>query len=151
MTSDSVALLSEFTKDVSKYAPQSATIQGMLSDMYLTFSRNLQEDTNTEAEQNRKYEDLYASLEESNNKMKVTRAKKEEEKAKAEAMLADTTKAYEDTEKQMHADMEFFDQTKKACQSKHEEWETRKELREQELQGIDKALFLLTSDEAREL
>merc|ERR1719482_786672 len=59
--------------------------------------------------------------------------------------------AYEDTEKQMHADMEFFDQTKKACKSKHEEWETRKELREQELQGIDKALEILTGDEAREL
>merc|ERR1719207_231697 len=119
--------------------------------MYLTFSKNLQEATQTEADQNRKYEDLYASLEEENNKMKITRAKKEEEKAKAEAMLADTTKAYEATEKQMHADMEFFDQTKKACQSKHEEWTTRKELRDEELEGIEKALTLLTSDEAREL
>merc|ERR1719453_3047110 len=151
MPSDRISLLSAFTKDASKYAPQSATIQGMLGDMYLTFSKNLQEATNTEADQNRKYEDLYASLEEENNKMKTTRAKKEEEKAKAEAMLADTTKAYEDTEKQMHADIEFFDQTKKACQSKHEEWSTRKELREQELEGIDKALELLTSDDAREL
>merc|ERR1719197_560251 len=83
--------------------------------------------------------------------MKTIRAKKEDEKAAAEAMLADTTKAYEDTEKQMHADMEFFDQTKKACESKHEEWTTRKELREEELQGIDKALEILTGDEAREL
>merc|ERR1719378_598126 len=151
MRSDRIALLSEFIKDTSKYAPQSATIQGMLGDMYLTFSKNLQEATQTEADQNRDYEDLYASLEEANNKMKITRAEKEEEKAKAEAMLADTTKAYEDTEKQMHADMEFFDQTKKACQSKHEEWTTRKELREQELEGIDKALEILTGDAAREL
>merc|ERR1719408_593772 len=83
--------------------------------------------------------------------MKIIRAEKEEEKAEAEAMLADTTKNYEETEKQMHADMHFFDQTKTACKSKHEEWEIRKELREQELEGIDKALEILTGDDAREL
>merc|ERR1719217_1841314 len=59
--------------------------------------------------------------------------------------------AYDDTEKQMEADMEFFDQTKEACQSKHEEWTVRKEMRDAELDGINKALEILTSDEAREL
>merc|ERR1719456_1306775 len=83
--------------------------------------------------------------------MKATRARKETEKAEAEAMLADTTKAYDDTEKQMKADTEFFDQTKAACQSKHEEWTVRKDLRDAELDGITKALDILTSDEAREL
>merc|ERR1719456_1214757 len=83
--------------------------------------------------------------------MKATRARKETEKAEAEAMLADTTKAYDDTEKQMKADTEFFDQTKAACESKHEEWTVRKEMRDQELEGINKALEILTSDEAREL
>merc|ERR1711981_1135759 len=86
-----------------------------------------------------------------NNKLKDTRARKETEKAEAEAMLADTTKAYDDTEKQMKADTEFFDQTKAACESKHEEWTVRKELRDAELDGINKALEILTSDEAREL
>merc|ERR1719271_215430 len=83
--------------------------------------------------------------------MKKTRARKETEKAEAEAMLADTTKAYDDTEKQMKADTEFFDQTTAACESKHEEWTVRKELRDAELDGINKALEILTSDEAREL
>merc|ERR1719217_943534 len=59
--------------------------------------------------------------------------------------------AYDDTEKQMEADMEFFDQTKEACQSKHEEWTVRKEMRSQELDGINKALEILTSDDARAL
>merc|ERR1719217_976432 len=59
--------------------------------------------------------------------------------------------AYDDTEMQMKADMEFFDQTKEACQSKHEEWTVRKEMRDAELDGINKALEILTSDEAREL
>merc|ERR1719353_2084745 len=146
-----LVLLSEFVSAKAGYAPQSATIQGMLGDMYLTFSNNLESSTMDEANQNADFEKMYASLEKENNQMKKTRARKEEEKAKAEAMLADTTKAYDDTEKQMHVDIEFFDQTKAACQSKHEEWTTRKELRDEELEGINKALELLTSDEAREL
>merc|ERR1719235_1329555 len=83
--------------------------------------------------------------------MKATRARKESEKADAEAMLADTTKAYDDTEQQMRADTEFFDQTKAACQSKHEEWTLREKLRNQELDGISKAIEILTSDDARAL
>merc|ERR1719324_885091 len=146
-----MALLSEFASAKSGYAPQSATIQGMLGDMYLTFSDNLQSDTLDEANKNAQYEKLYASLEKENNKLKSTREKKENEKAEAEAMLADTTKAYDDTEKQMKADTEFFDETKAACEDKHAEWTVRKNMRTEELEGIDKALEILTSDKAREL
>jgi hypothetical protein len=119
--------------------------------MYLTFSNNLESATLDEANQNADFEEIYASLEDENNKLKATRDRKETEKAEAESMLADTTKAYEDTEKQMGADIEFFDQTKEACQSKHEEWTLRAKLRNEELEGIDKALEILTSDEARAL
>merc|ERR1719201_3075344 len=151
MPRERMALLSEFVSAKAGYAPQSATIQGMLGDMYLTFSNNLESSTMDEANQNADYEKMYATLEKQNNEFKATRARKETEKAEAEAMLADTTKAYDDTEKQMKADMEFFDQTKAACQSKHEEWTVRKEMRDSELEGINKALEILTSDEAREL
>merc|ERR1719482_1254166 len=140
-----MALLSEFTKAEAGYAPQSATIQGMLGDMYLTFSNNLETSTLDEANQNHDYEEMYATLEKQNNEFKET------QKVEAESMLADTTKAYEDTEKQMKADIEFFGQTKEACLSKHEEWTIRKKLRDQEIEGIDKALEILTSDDARAL
>merc|ERR1719271_2256804 len=151
MPQEHMALLSEFISAKAGYAPQSATIQGMLGDMYTTFSANLESDTLDEANKNANYEKVYASLEEENNTLKATREKKESEKADAEAMLADTTKAYDDTEKQMKADTEFFDQTKAACESKHEEYSTRKEMRSQELDGINKALEILTSDDARAL
>merc|ERR1719316_195294 len=133
-----MSLLGEFTSAKAGYAPQSATIQGMLGDMYLTFSDNLQSDTLDEANKNAQYEKLYASLEDENNKLKSTREKKEGEKAEAEADLADTTKAYDDTEKQMQADIEFFDQTKAACESKHAEWTVRKDLRSEEIDGINR-------------
>merc|ERR1719327_1681012 len=151
MPRERMALLSEFVAAEAGYAPQSATIQGMLGDMYLTFSNNLETSTLDEANQNHDYEEMYATLEKQNNEFKETRARKETEKAEAEAMLADTTKAYEDTEKQMKADIEFFGQTKEACLSKHEEWTIRKKLRDQEIEGIDKALEILTSDDARAL
>jgi len=144
-----MALLSEFTTAAQGYAPQSATIQGMLGDMYLTFAANLESDTNEEADRNNKYEKMYATLEDTNNQCKDTRDRKESEKAEAEAMLADTTKAYEDTEKQMEADIEFFGQTKKACLAKHAEMEERKKMRAEEVDGIEQALKILTSDEAR--
>merc|ERR1719316_2469021 len=146
-----MSLLSEFISAKAGYAPQSATIQGMLGDMYTTFSANLESSTLDEANQNADFEKMYASLEKENNKMKKTRARKETEKAEAEAMLADTTKAYDDTEKQMKADTEFFDQTKAACESKHEAWTERDSMRTQELEGINEALKILTSDKAREL
>merc|ERR1719159_1565343 len=119
--------------------------------MYLTMSADLESDTQEEAKRNKDFEQTFASIEKENNKLKATRARKETEKAEAEAMLADTTKAYDDTEKQMKADMEFFDQTKEACESKHAEWTLRSKLRDAELDGIDKALEILTSDEARAL
>merc|ERR1719321_2464858 len=129
-----MALLSEFVSAKAGYAPQSATIQGMLGDMYTTFSANLESSTLDEANQNADFEKMYASLEKENNEFKATRARKETEKVEAEAMLADTTKAYDDTEKQMKADMEFFDQTKEACESKHEEWTQRNKLRDAEVE-----------------
>jgi hypothetical protein len=146
-----MALLSEFTSAAAGYAPQSATIQGMLGDMYLTFSNNLESATSDEADQNHDYEEMYATLEKENNQFKATRARKETEKAEAEAMLADTTKAYEDTEKQMKADIEFFGITKEACLSKHDEWNVRVTMRDEEVEGIEKALEILTGDAAREL
>merc|ERR1719174_731839 len=151
MPRERMALLSEFVSAKAGYAPQSATIQGMLGDMYLTFSNNLESSTMDEANQNADYEKLYASIEKENNKMKATRARKETEKAEAEAMLADTTKTYDDTEKQMKADTDFFDQTKEACESKHEEWTLRKKLRDMELEGIDKALEICPRYDARGL
>merc|ERR1719324_1874302 len=66
MAPSKVSLLAELVsaKSLASYAPQSATIQGMLQDMYTTFALNLQDDTATEADENNKYEDSYTSLEE---------------------------------------------------------------------------------------
>ena len=42
---------------------------------------------------------------------------------------------YDDTEAQKEADIEFFDETKKACAAKNEERVVRKKLHEAEIAG----------------
>merc|ERR1719502_632601 len=79
------------------------------------------------------------------------RKKKEGEKADAEKELADTSQTLDDTTKQMKADTIFFDETKAACQAKADEWSERVRARTEELAGINKALEILTSDDAKAL
>jgi len=147
---DHVSMLSTFTTAASGYAPQSATIQGILSDMYTTFSADLESSTKLEAERNADYE-LEMSLK-ANTKadLEKVKARKEAELAEAEANLADASKEYDDTFGQKEADIKLFDETKKACTVKFEEWSLRKELRAEEVAGIEKAIEILTADEARD-
>merc|ERR1719330_1568033 len=135
----------------ASYAPQSWTVQGILRDMYDTFATNLESATQTEATQNRQFEDLIAEKVKQLKKLQATKAQKEADKADAETLLAETTQNYDDTKAQMEADIAFFDETKAACKSKHDEWEIRVALRKEELKGIAKCLEILTGDEARKL
>jgi hypothetical protein len=104
-----------------------------------------------EATSNTNFENLIAAKMKELLQMKATKTKKEDEKAEAENQLADTTQNYDDTESQMKADIKFFDETKAACQEKHDEWTTRSDLRSMELAGVEKALEILSTDEARAL
>jgi hypothetical protein len=150
---EQMSMLSEFAAGThsQKYAPQSATIQGMLADMYATFATDLQQSTMDEARANTQFENLIATLESEADELRATKQKKEEELVDAETLLADTTQSYDDTEAQKKADIEFFDETKDTCMTKAEEWNKRKEMREEELAGINEGLEILTSDDAREL
>jgi peptidoglycan hydrolase CwlO-like protein len=153
ISNDRMAFLSEFVTNGAdgKYAPQSATIQGILSDMYATFAADLEDATTTEATQNKNYEKLIATLSKEASDMKEVKSRKEEEKADAESDLADTTATYDDTQDQMKADIKFFDETRDSCDVKHEEWVVRQKLRAEELKGVQKALDFLSSDDARDL
>merc|ERR1719456_1405048 len=145
-----LAVLTQLSgKDATSYAPQSATIQGILSDMYTTFSKNLQQAVSDEATAHRNYEDLMATLQKQLNTLQETLVKKEQKKTEDEIQLADATQTYADSEEQLKAEVELFDATKKSCTEKTEDWSTRSSLRTAELEGISKALEILTSDEAK--
>jgi hypothetical protein len=148
-----LSLLSEFASshDTSRYAPQSATIQGILTDMYATFASDLEDMTSTEATQNTDFEAFIDNKETEIVNLKAHRKECQETKAKAEKQLAEDTAEYDDTKAEREANIEFFDQTQEACQSKSDEWDERKSLRAEEIKGMNEALDVLTSDEAREL
>merc|ERR1719235_796249 len=135
LSANQMSLLSDFATGHARYAPQSATVQGILSDMYTTFSADLESATNEEATKNRLFEDFIATKQQELIELKETKAKKETEKAAAEVELVETTQAYDDTEAEMKAAIEFFDATKAACEQKHEQWETRKSLRARKLRA----------------
>merc|ERR1719420_1471254 len=138
-------------EDTGGYAPASATIQGILKDMYDTFVTDLESQTSSEANANRDYEALMAEKTEQVNHMNEEIAHQEEKKAAAEVDLAEAIQELDDTTKQMKADIEFFDLTEAGCRAKHEEWTTRSDQRTEEIKGVEEALKLLTSDEARAL
>merc|ERR1719150_2592107 len=119
--------------------------------MYDTFAQDLETSYRDEAVANRNYEDFMHTKAEELTFLQSEKAVREEEKAEKEEDLADAQEAYDKTEAQMKADIEFFDETKKACEEKHGEWEIRKGLRVEEIDGITQALEILTSDASREL
>jgi hypothetical protein len=145
-----LSMLREFAANKHGYAPQSATIQGILGDMYETFASDLETATADEGTKNRDFEDFMATKQEEELEMDASKSKKTKEKAEAEVMLSEATQSYDDTEAQMQADSDFFDDTKETCENNSGLWKERKESRELEIEGIKKALEILTSDEARE-
>jgi predicted nucleic acid-binding Zn-ribbon protein len=146
-----VALIRQLLKGGASYAPQSSTVQGILKDMYTTFATNLEENTQQEFTSQTAFEKKIALLQEELAAMQATVLKKQAQKAEAAKLLADTQQSLEDTTNQMNDDAEFFDLTKKNCKAKSDEWSERTRARTEELDGIAKALEILTSDEARAL
>jgi len=138
-------------KKSASFSPQSATIQGILKDMYDTFSINLEKATETEATQQKNYEDLMAVKTKEMGTLTDTRRQKEESKATAETDLATASQELDDTTETMKADTQLFDEAKAACTAKASEWNERVRARSEELAGIAKALEILTSDENRAL
>jgi hypothetical protein len=141
--------LDQKAKKSASFSPQSATIQGILKDMYDTFSMNLEKATETEATQQKNYETLMATKSKEMQTLTETRVAKEGHKAEAEKNLADASQELDDTTVQMEADTQVFDDTKAACTAKAAEWNERVRARSEEMAGINKALEILTSDEAR--
>merc|ERR1719238_1961262 len=143
--------LDQKAKKSASYSPASATIQGILKDMYDTFSMNLEKGTETEATQQKNFESIMSVNAAEADTLTTTRTKKEQEKADAEKVLADTQEVLDNTKAEMDASVLLFDDTKKVCTSKSAEWNERVRARTEELAGIEKALEILTSDDAKAL
>lgn len=132
----------------SRYTPQSGTIQGILSEMYKTFTDNYQQAS----------EDWLKSAE---NTAKLVREKNEqiakttelltaekEALGKHEVEFAQTEEEYSAASAQLNHDNEFFQTLEKNCRAKKEQYDDRVAKRHREKEGIEKALEILAENRA---
>merc|ERR1719498_2126271 len=130
------------------YAPQSTVIQGILKEMYDGFTSSLEQANADEATKAKEFEALFGTKISELDTLKATLAKKTEDAANSKKNLADTKLELEATKKQLEEDEKFFEETKEACKSKAADWAERSRLRTEELAGMNKAIEILSSDEA---
>jgi len=151
LSADKLQSLRSFAQVRGKagYAPQSATIQGILADMYVTMGVSLQDNTATEASKNRNFENLVAGQDKALAALQRKLARETKEKVEAAEMLAEATQAYDQASKQLDADVKFFDITAASCTEKSNEWKIRSDLRKEETEGISGAIKILDSDDAK--
>merc|ERR1719155_433519 len=134
----------------ASYSPQSATIMGILKDMYDTFSADLEKSNQEESAAQKSFEDLIAEKQKQIADWTAQVTDKEGQKAEKSTQLSENEELLEATQAQLKIDEDFFATARGSCKDKSDEWDERSRLRTEQLDGIEKALKILTSDEARE-
>merc|ERR1719163_670948 len=134
----------------ASYSPQSATIMGILKDMYDTFSADLEKSNQEESDKQKAFEDLIAEKQKQVADWTAEMTDKEGQKAEKSTSLSENEELLAATQEQLKIDEDFFATAREQCKAKSDEWDERGRLRTEQLDGIEKALKILTSDEARE-
>merc|ERR1719159_1189123 len=133
----------------ASYSPQSATIMGILKDMYDTFAADLEKSNQEESSKQEAFEELIATKTKQVKDWTAEVTDKEGQKSEKATMLSEAEELLSATQAQLKIDEEFFDTARQSCKEKSDEWDERSRLRTEQLDGIEKALKILTSDEAR--
>merc|ERR1719378_1420975 len=130
------------------YAPASGAIQGILKGMYDAFTSDLESKNADQAMKQKQYEELSATKAAELATLQATLAKKKETLGEDTKTMTDSSVERDETQAQLADDEVFFEETKSACKAKADEWAERSRLRTEELAGVNKAIEILTSDEA---
>jgi hypothetical protein len=133
------------------YAPQSTRIQGVLKGLYDAFTMSLEKAHVAEAESVKNFQAFMATKKAELKTLADTLERQELNKASKEKDMADSKLLRQDTKVELEADEKFFAATKEGCQEKAKEWAERVRMRTEELQGIDKAVEILSSPESQEI
>merc|ERR1719352_909160 len=131
------------------YAPQSTQIQGILKGMYDAFTTELEKNNANEAESQKSFEELIATKKEEQATLEATLEKQETGQAAKTKKLKESQVIKDDTIDQLNADEAFFADSKEACQTKAKEWSIRTRLRTEELSGMNEAISILSSGDAK--
>jgi len=131
------------------YAPRSTQIQGILKGMYETFAADLEKANAEESQKQKGFEELMQTKQQELTTLKATFKSHTTDKATKGKTLADGKVELEDTQNQLDADEAFFTDTKQSCSGKASEWSQRTRMRTEELAGIQQAIAILSSEEAK--
>jgi len=131
------------------YAPQSTQIQGILKGLYDSFASDLEKANAEEAHKQKGFEDLMVTKRTELKTLQDSLQKQTTDEADKTKSLADSKTGLDDAKNQLEADQEFFTQSESSCQEKASQWAQRTRLRSEELHGIDQAVAVLSTDEAK--
>merc|ERR1719191_1856901 len=134
----------------ASYSPQSATVTGILKDMYDTFTADLEKANGEESKFQKAFEDHIAVLEKSTSDLNREIVSKNEESAAKAQALSEAEATLAATMEQKETDETIFSSTRDQCKMKSDDWDERGRLRNEQESGINKALEILASDDARD-
>merc|ERR1719169_95184 len=117
--------------------------------MYDTFAADLEKANSEESTAQKGFEDVIAKKTAKVKTLEGMVTDKSAQKAEKSTQLAENEELLEATQMQLKEDEEFFETARTSCKEKSDAWDERSRLRTEELSGINKALEILTSDDAR--
>merc|ERR1719238_1329535 len=130
------------------YAPASGAIQGILKGMYDSFTSDLESKNADQAMKQKQYEELSATKSAELATLQSTIAIKKRTLGEDSKTMTDAKVQQDETAAALADDEKFLEETQEACKAKAAQWAERSRLRTEELAGVNKAIEILTSDEA---
>merc|ERR1719217_187376 len=135
----------------SKYAPFEPTVTQILKDLLESYKTTADTETTTETEAQDSYDAMMESKMNELETKKGLLVEKQTARAKEEKDMTANEAVWQATADQMTMANKVFQGAKEACTYKAEEWEVRKNLRAEEIKGMEEALETLSSDDAKAL
>jgi hypothetical protein len=130
------------------YAPQSTQIQGILKNMYDSFSTDLERSNAEESVKQKSFEELMATKKAELKTLQETLELHTYDEAQKTKKVAESKSQLDDAKFQLKSDETFFAESKAGCKAKAAAWAQRTRLRTEELQSFSKAIEILSSDSA---
>merc|ERR1719327_2081062 len=133
------------------YAPQSGEILGILKQMLEEFERDLATAQKDEIAGQTEFEELKASVMKELEPTIAICSQKESEKADTDDKNDAGKKDLEETEAELAANKDYLDKVREKCRLIDLQYEARQKTRQLEIEAVNKALAILSSDEAMDL
>merc|ERR1740130_2007009 len=133
------------------YKARSFKIQGVLAKMHQTFTINLKDARDKEAEAISDFDKLTNAKQEQLTAAQDALNKMAGENGAKGLSRQDSVDEKDALTKQVANDEKFISQTEKALADKKAAWKVRSDLRTGEIAAISKAIFILHNDDARDL